>query len=108
MKDFIEDRLKEFDDEFEVALSQNDAIGLWEEEIKTFLRESLLSYQDKVIEEIDRQTADEISASEGVETVKLSRNISARLAGSHKPTWIAAEIYNQALSDIKQAIKNIK
>lgn len=95
MKDFIEDRLEEFDEKY----SYDEEYGIYcdgreddrvnFDEIKQFIKQSLLSYQDKVIEILPKETT--VSPNEWTETEYN------RLVG-----------YNQALSDCKQAIKNIK
>lgn len=69
--------------------------------ILDFIHEEIRNALNSVVPE----KADEMSASEGVKTVKLSNNVWSRLSGSHKPTWIAAEIYNSAIDQINSNIK---
>ena len=61
---------------------------------------------DTVIELIEGEKVDEMSASEGNRTVEISDNLWSRLRGSHKPEWIAAEIYNKSLDNIISKLKS--
>lgn len=96
MKDFIE-LLHRYRMECDMAYSEvTDGVYTqkeYEEALKRidkrYARQSFLSYQDKVIEEIESKAIDEDD-----ETTDY--------------TIGAIRVHNQAVSDIKQAIKNIK
>jgi len=84
--------------------------GLWVEDVIAFIEETIKEERKDLLEEIEENRKDEMSASEGIkfrlhERDDINNNRWSRLRNAHKPEWIASEIYNQALEDIIKKIK---
>jgi len=75
--------------------------------IKDLISQACSSQLKEVLGVIESKRADEMSASEGIKTVALSDNLWHRLYNSNKKEWVAAEIYNQALDDLKAEVEKL-